>query len=272
MLFRIASVLIVAFWLVMSGLLVQLTYFPEESRLSKVDPEYVVGLFLRNEELSELQVYKDGQPVGDLQVQAKTQREEDRRSRAREVKFLATGEVELPNLPRQMLRWNGTLRLGADRSLEEIKVMVRFEEPDAQVALKIHPKTRDFSYEVTQDEQVVATSDSKDPQAPGAAQMRMLLMAWGVNPESLENPEVAAAEQQRLTALSARHGQIDVGEQRIHAYILTLTVLGGQEIKFYLTEAGELVRVTTSLGYEMLSEVLAPRGNHRKMLQPSVRR
>jgi hypothetical protein len=123
-----------------------------------------------------------------------------------------------------------------------------------------------------QEGEVVATSDSGDAQAPGAAQLRLLLMAWGVNPESLDKPEVAAAEQERLAALSARHGQIDVGAQRIHAYILTLAVAGGQEIKFYLTEAGELVRVTTSLGYEMLSEILAPRGDHRKLLEPRAGR
>ncbi len=257
MLFRIVSVLIVAFWLVMSGLLVQLTYFPEESRLAEVDPDVPVGRFLKNEDPSELAIYKDGKRVGDLMLQARKVKADDL-SGGREVDFRASGEVELPNLPRQLLRWHGALSLGADRSIEKVVINVRFEEPDALVNLSVDPRTRTTRYTVTKDNQEVATGDSSDANAPGAAQMQMLLMAWGVNPAALEDPNVAAAEQERLVNLSARHGQIEVGTQRIHAYILTLKVMGEQEIKFYLDEAGEILKVTTFLGYEMLSDLLAP--------------
>ena len=51
MIWRVAAVLVVLFWAVMSGLLVRDVYFPEASRFAAVPPRMVIDLFLRQSEV-----------------------------------------------------------------------------------------------------------------------------------------------------------------------------------------------------------------------------
>jgi hypothetical protein len=51
MIWRVAAILAVLFWAVMSGLLVRDIYFPEASRFAVVPPRMVIELFLRQSEV-----------------------------------------------------------------------------------------------------------------------------------------------------------------------------------------------------------------------------
>ena len=55
---RLLSTGIILFWLVMTGLLVQRVWFPEESRLSEVSPRAVFQLFASREKDSQLDIYR----------------------------------------------------------------------------------------------------------------------------------------------------------------------------------------------------------------------
>ncbi len=265
--FRILSGAIVLFWLVMTGLLVQLVYFPDESRMSQVDPDYVVGLFLRNKEISELSVFKGAEKVGEISLLPQHVPKDETggvQTLKRDLIFDASGDVALPNLDEQMLRWNGRIRIAEDRSIEFVDISVRFEKPKVRVSLEMDPKKLEFNYVVSRDD-VVVTDSKTDPNAPGLAELRLLMLAWGVNPAQIES---AAAEQQKKSKISARHGNIKLGGKRFHAYVLSLDVMESGSVKLYFTDAGELVKVDTFLGYELLSEVLIPLELRARMNQP----
>jgi hypothetical protein len=258
MISRLITFLIVAFFLVMTGLLVQTVYFPSESRFAQADPEFVIGLFLRNSTLSELTIYKDNSKVGEITL--KPQQHKQRIDAAETYSLIldTTGEVELPSLPRQTLRSHVEFHFDETWGLDLLELAIRFAEPEViKIELNVNPKTAEFDYKVFKRGEEIPFD--ADQQAVGKSQMQMLLMAWGVDPTVLDDTEAAAREQERLSSMSARHGTIDIAGKRIHAYVLTIQILTGSELKLYFTDDGKLVKVTTGLGYEALAEEVDPR-------------
>ena len=266
MIFRILGLLIVLFWGVMTWQLVNVVYFPSESRLAEVDPGYVMGLFLGNGEPSELHVFNGVKrdAVGLITLAPRRVPKGETHgveTRKRDVRFSASGMVELPKLPRQTIRWTGNLRLDEDREIEKVNVSVSFADPIARVAIEINARTGEIHYQVRRGG-VMVTDSKTDPSAPGIAQLRLLMAAWGVDADALETQ---AREQEKSTKVTARHGNIEIAGNRFHAYILIVDITEDQQLKFYFTDDGELVKVVTFVGYEALSEVLAPNGKHPRL-------
>lgn len=256
MISRAISLAIVAFWLIMTWLLVQTVYFPSESRFAGADPEFVIQNFLENSTPSELFVYKGNEKVGEIDLSSRRIKTNGTPGYA--LSFRADGEVELPNLPKQNLKWDGEFRLDDKWSLHEFSLVVRFSQPEnVKIVLSILPKTAEFTYKVFRDGVEMPIEPAN--QGPGKAQMQMLMMAWGIDPTALDSAEAAAREQERLSSMSARHGNIEIAGRRFHAFILTIKILSGGELKLYFTDDWQIVKVTTFLGYEALSEVVDPK-------------
>lgn len=248
--FRFLVIASVLFCGTMTTMLIRSVYFPEFDRLPDVQPEHVLELFLNTHEPTYLYVYREGAAVADIRLTP-------RRFKASgdvSLTFAATGEVALPGLARQNLNWSGKLRLGPrpDRAVKALELRVNFSEPKVSVQMEIDPGAMEFHYQVSQGG-VVVTDSRKDPNAVGIVQARMLMTAWGFSPEKVEADLQGRAEQFHWIA---KEGTMEIAGHRVGAYFVVMGVPGAGEVRMTFSEAGELLEVTTPLGYEILSEAL----------------
>ena len=91
---RLFSVIIIGFWTVMTGMLVQSIWFPADSRLMKVDPGAVFQLIAARGEPSTLDVYDDRKIVGQVTITATQLRQGARHP----VKLRINGRIN-PDFP-----------------------------------------------------------------------------------------------------------------------------------------------------------------------------
>ena len=248
--FRLLSLGSVVFCGVMTVLLVRSVYFPEFDRLPDVDPERVLELFLDTREVTQVYIYRDATVVGDIRLTPRIMPD----SGEAVVGFAAAGLVELPELPAQKLNWRGKLRLGArpERVVKGLEFSVTFTTPPVSVWMEIDPETMGFHYRVKQNNVVVSDSRT-DPHAVGIAQAQLMMAAWGLSPESLGDE---VREKEKAFQWVAKQGTIQIAGHRAGAYFVVLGLPGMGETQLTFTEAGELLEVTTPLGYEILSEAM----------------
>src|SRR5438552_3366489 len=97
MLYRFSAVLIVAFWLVMTVLLVRLEIAPERSNVLKLPPSHVFNLMFARGQRSELNIFENGQRIGNLMLQPKVAAGEN----PRVLEFAGSVAVKLFSASRQ---------------------------------------------------------------------------------------------------------------------------------------------------------------------------
>jgi hypothetical protein len=248
--FRFLVIASILFCGVMTTLLVRSVYFPEFDRLPEVDPEHVLELFLGAHDPTYLYVYREGEAVADIRLTPRHLKVSGDVS----LTFAATGAVALPGLAEQNLNWSGRMRLGErpERKVKGLELRVNFSDPKVSVQMEIDPDAMEFHYRVSQGG-VVVTDSRSDPNAIGIVQARMLMTAWGFSPEKVEAELQGKADQ---FSWMAKQGTIEIAGHRAEAFFVVLQVPGAGEVRMTFTEAGELLELTTPLGYEILSEAL----------------
>ncbi|HEY1049330.1 MAG TPA: hypothetical protein VGE39_06235 [Prosthecobacter sp.] len=258
MIWRVAAVLAVVFWTVMSGLLLRDVYFPEASRFALVPPKVVLELFLRQSDAfgSTLHLYKHKEKIGHASFQI------SRRTRSDDAvayDVLARGVVEetVPekNAQRTLATWNVSCVLADAERWHHLAVAANIPQHD--VSLKIDWNDGQTVPEVLVKQQgrvVVGTQDVAMLMKLGAGTdgaMAMLSMLGGGAGQAAKTP-VKPEE----TRLQAREGILVLAGRERKCYVLTLPVLGQQEVKMIFTEAGELARIDLPDGYALLEPLI----------------
>ena len=239
----------------MTILLVVESYFSSEDRLPEVGAEHVIDLFVRSPNSSNLIVYRGKKNVGSISI---TPRELD--DGRIDLQMNALGKIDFPGLGEQDVAWRGELELTPEHDVAEFELKVKFRHPSVSVALGIDPETFEIDYEVTQSGEVLIDSD--DTRSKAVKRVKLLMGAWGMSPKALKRKEkrrrARAAEEKG--EIVARYGKVKIGGERHSAYILDLAPMRGKRFKIYFSEAGEILKVGSVLGYEILSEAFAAPG------------
>lgn len=244
-LYRFACVAVVIFWAVMTLLLVRSSYFSSEDRLPVVDTDFVVDRFVNNANRSNLTVYKGRRPVGRIALSPR--RLDDGRV---DLLMTALGEIEIPGVGKQDLAWRGNLILNGRNEVDHLAVNVKFRDPDVRVWLEVDPATFEISYRVEHDGETVVDSDDRKSKA--VRRVKLLLAAWGLGPKALQRK--AEQRESSRQQVVARHGKVEIGGEKMNAYLLEVTPLRGKKFRLYFNDAGELMKVGSLLGYEILSD------------------
>lgn len=263
MIWRVAAVLAVIFWAVMSGLLLRDVYFPEASRFAVIPPKVVIDLFLRQSDAfgSNLHLYHHKEKMGHASFQISR-----RMSPNNEVAYdvLARGIVEQP-LPEEGKRqviasWSVSCILAEAERCKHLAIAAEF--PEHQASMKMTWKENDAAPEVLVKQGGRVLMNTQDVQ---------MLMAMGVGKDGptsmlsllgmgqLSKPPAGAADPpppSAPTRLQAREGLMVLAGRERKCYILTLPVFAEQEIKMIFTEAGELARIDLPDSYMLLEPLI----------------
>ncbi|MFN0077640.1 MAG: hypothetical protein ACKVY0_14310 [Prosthecobacter sp.] len=257
MIWRVAAILAVLFWAVMSGLLVRDVYFPEASRFAIVPPRVVLELFLRHSESfgSTLHLYHHREKIGHASFQI-SRRIKPNHQTVYDV--LARGVLEEPVPGKEARRigatWNVACILADAERWQHVTLSADFPNRDASLKISWDDKQTTPEVLVKQGGRVVMNSqDVQKVMGFGSEGALSMLSMLGGMPKGQAAP-----------VLQAREGVMTLAGRERKCFVLTLPILGTHEVKMIFTEAGELARIDLPEGYALLEPMIygLQDGNH----------
>jgi len=258
MIWRVAAVLAVVFWAVMSGLLVRDIYFPEASRFAIVPPRMVMDLFLRQSETfgCTLHLYHQREKIGHANLQVNRRIKPNHQT---VYDIVAHGVVEQVRPGEQLhsilANWSLGCTLADAESWQQLNIKVNFPQQDASMQLSWNDKQSSPEVQVKQGERVVMKSpDAKLLMGMGAGQdsaLAMLSLLGGGVPKMGAQPDQADT-----LKLQAREGMMVLAGRQRKCFVLTLPIMGMYEVKMIFTEAGELARIDLPDDYVLLEPTI----------------
>ena len=244
---RAATLLIILFWLTMTGLLVRNELTPEGSRMREVPVGHVLKLLFLHSQPSNVHISTETAPVGHLHLLPRI----DETTALRVLDFSGSVQLRAGTPVRQRLEWDGLLYLDRTLGFRQLAFRFKLGEPTplhgtievdaerAHVALRTNAMTlseRDY------------TLDEK-----GA---RELLGELGVDPAMLAALRGAKSELQ--PALHARQSSLLLHGERVETYLLALEQSGQTLAEFHLSQLGQLLHARTAFGYTLAVDDFTP--------------
>lgn len=257
MIWRVAAVLTVLFWAVMSGLLVRDIYFPEASRFAIVPPKMVMDLFLRQSETfgSTLHLYHHREKIGHANFQVNRRIKPDHQVAYDMTAHGVLEQTEPGSLGSTIVAtWSLGCTLADAERWQRLTIKAAFPQRDATLRLSWKENQSSPEVLVKQGERVVVNSqDVKLLMGMGASQdsaLAMLSMLGGGLSKAGAQPRPDAMK------LQAREGQMVLAGRQRKCFVLTLPLLGMYELKMIFTEAGELARIDLPDDYALLEPAI----------------
>lgn len=262
MLVRLLQIGIVILWLGATSWLVREVWFPAESRFAAVDSGEVVRRFFEWNESANLVLLESGRRIGLMTVNGysgidrSTGEFEEGLSIVGTLDPIAKGN----RAPFSRAGLNGIVEFGPERKLKEAQFSMRLPVSglSAHLAvngvplqLKAHLKVGDAVLFQTEGPLSVEPGSFSEPaplELPENLPFGLSLQAGGIRDRILDwKPEI-----------SARRGRTRLGGSDVPVYLLALTSPEHYELKVWLTEIGEPLRIESNWGLEAVAEVLAP--------------
>jgi hypothetical protein len=258
MIWRLAAVLAVIFWAVMSGLLVRDIYFPEASRFAIVPPKMVMDLFLRQSETfgCTLHLYHQREKIGHANLQVNRRIKQDHLTVYDLIAHGSVEEVAPEDEVRSILAsWSLGCTLADGERWQNLAIKASFPQRDASIRLSWNETQSAPEVLVKQGERVVMNSeDVKLLMGMGDSQdsaLAMLSLMGGGLPKTSTQPDKADTMK-----LQAREGMMVLAGRERKCFILTLPIMGMYEVKMIFTEAGELARIDLPDDYVLLEPTI----------------
>jgi hypothetical protein len=245
---RTAAFLIVAFWLMMTGLLIRLEVSPDKSGVLAMPPEHVFKLMFTHEQLSELRIMDRGLPIGNLRLIPKS----NPATAEHTLDFTGNLLVHLPDNPKkQRISWTGTLTMDRAFATQRFHLTLTLRDPGYHLLLDLDPTARQANYEIKQGDSVIKKSViSLDEKAASA----LLHDELGFDPGLLQNIGGNIGK----PALTAKQTELKVRKEKIVAYLLTLQQGETPVVETYVSQLGQILLVKTIFGYTLSAEDMMP--------------
>lgn len=254
---RIISVLIVGFWLVMTGLLVRMVYFPESSRQAVVPAQQLFDSFPEDSQPLFYDVWQGRDRTGELSLNCRTRRATD--GKILVLDWNSTIQVSQGLLPQGDLGTQGELTIDSRGEVLGAAVTLRLDVMG--IELRIVTKAGDELPAVTfsQNGQIRFQTEGSSLEEADPVMKALLTMA-GVNMSQLAEARAAAEKEAAANPAVVRRGRFTVEDREFSGFVLHLPMGGRDGWRFYFTETGELLSIDTPLDYRVRAESLRPPG------------
>lgn len=275
MLLRLSALAIVLFWAGTVAWLCAVVWAPPGSRMAKVDPREVYRAFFEWNDSAKMALLENGRRRGEITVQGGS----GPLPETGEVeRFLSlSGQLDTYDegsaAPRIEMFWKSVLSFSEEMAWRAGTVSVRVPSNDLSAQLSFEGPVPEGGLPAMRAEVKLGEREllSIDPSSPRAAAALPLLGSLGgiggiggIGGGSLGGGGLAGAlgplglASLKLSA-EARAGRFNLAGREIGAYLLVLRgEEPGTELRIYLSEAGEPLRLETDLGFEAVSELLVP--------------
>ena len=272
MILRVLQILVTILWVGMTSALVVRNYWGDERHFPKVDPERVVSRFLEKEYHGDLLIIRDEAFLGRLVVTPREPRTWNVEGHplsegAREIYLSLPNSLNLAD--EGWLGWiegYASFFLKSDLHLDAIRVQALSPENrmSGLVQAKLDPFY--FRYQARQEGKILLDSLQPELMQEWVQVAHDAGLTAGLDPSILEllnQPNLftqmaQAFHGQLIPRVQCRKGRFQIFSGRYRGYILYLQWEGNMELRFYMSEAGDLLKVGGVPGVEILAEAFVP--------------
>ena len=243
--------LIVGFWLAMTGLLVVRELYPDATRLNAVSVNYVGGLIFQHGQSSDLQIYDAGKEVGYLHLQPRPDLE-TKGGRLLEYHGMIT--LNPLGMARQRLSWSGKFVLDTKHELKTLYVSISTQEPIHQLEMDIDAQAKTAKFTVHANGRKVDES-TITLDMPG---LMKLLGRIGIEPAALQ-PLLATPPSAPAPEVTAYQSSTRLNGETVGTYQLNIKVTGQTFLEAHVSQLGQILRLDLPLfGYKMVPYNITP--------------
>ena len=236
MLYRAATLAIIAFWLVMMGLLVRLETHPDATDILDVPVSYVMRIMFKHSQQSFLTVSDGTKAIGAVALRPMTTA-----SDGRALDF--SGTLSIP----QRFSFTGSLDMDALLRVRGFHLDASIHKPQYNLKAVGNSALDRITYEVRVGGQLtVSQSLPMNAAALGPA----LAQNLGLDPHALPIAAAGIAP----PAITSREAQITLRGEQLEVYEVTVNEGTVPLINFYVTQLGQIIMAKTSFGYSLSSE------------------
>jgi hypothetical protein len=249
MLHRLVAMLIIGFWLAMTGLLIVRELYPEATQLNSVPVSYVGRLMFQHQQPSSLKVYDGSDEAGYINIEPKLHPT----SGARILDVNGNLAVRPLGGNEQRISWHGRIDLDTAYSLQRIRVNLSTQD-GGQLAVDVDAAAGTAAFNTGSNAHgrgsATITLDEK-----GLAKLLSLAgldsgILRQLHGKPAEMPPAEYGAQQSSTRLSG---------ETLSTYLFSMKV-GGQTIfEAHISQLGQVLRAHVPLlGYRLLPDNVAP--------------
>ena len=239
MLYRLAMIGIIAFWLVMMGMLVRIETHPETTDILDVPVSFVMRLIFRHGQTSFLNVMDGDRQVGMFFLRPATTG-----SDGRTLNFSGDLTVPMPAAPSQRVNFGGAIGMDAALRIRDFHADFSTRQPP----IHLHLKGDEAHNSLTIETQIagqppISRTVPMDGLAPMLTQNLSLHGVPGISAADVSAP-----------AVTAREAQITLRGEQLEVYQVTIAEGSAATMDFYVTQLGQIVSATTNFGYSLTAE------------------
>ena len=272
---RLFTISIGLFWIASVAWLCAVIWAPPGSRMTKIDPREVYRVFFEWNDSTSMTLLENGMRRGEVSVSGGSGIEGESGKFERVLSLSGSLEDYDESSASSLVNlfWKGTLAFtetmesrGGEFSVripgKELSIHLSFEGPNPEGG---KPTMR---ARVTMAGNEIFAFDPSAMGSMGGADLQKnlpmlgpLATIAGLGPFDPANLKLTT---------EARTGSFNLGGREMRAFLLTLRGADpGQEVRIYLSEAGEPLRIETDLGFEAISEILVPLDAYKR--RPSAK-
>ena len=250
MLYRVAAIFIVIFWLGMTALLVHQELRPGESALRELPAAHVVKLLFMHHERSTLNIYSDKMRLGQLIVDPLV----TDNGQGRELSFHGDLQVPVPGKgKRERIYWEGRLVMDKLLNIQRVQLAVTSHTPtDLTSEIEIVPSENVAHYQL----RTAGGAMERQDYTLDERGARSALEQVGIDPSMLP----IAKKQSLGTSLEikARQSNLTVPGGQMDTYKVTVAANGQTLMECHVDQLGRIVNATTLIGYSLAPDATTP--------------
>lgn len=262
---RLLSIAIILFWMGSVAWLSAVVWAPAGSRMSEIDPREAYSVFFAWNESTTMTLLENGTRRGQVTVNAGSGEEEEsgefQRFFSVSGSFDRYDERSASNLVELFLK--GTFVFNEAMESRGGLMAARVPGRDLRAEIEFKPKG-DGEKPMVRGKVEMGGREmfSFDSEADGSgSNSSMILSMLGAAPGGgLPIPGIGALDPSAMKfTTEAKVGRFHLAGREMRAYLLTFRGENeGGEVRVFLSEAGEPLRIETDLGFEAISEILVP--------------
>ena len=248
MIYRVAAIFIVLFWLTMTALLVRKEARPEDSTLREIPVAHVVNLLFLHEQVSELNIVSEKLRLGHLRIEPHVNKE----TAARLIEFSGYLHLRIPGGARQRVTWNGEWEMEKSLVTRRFQLGVTMHDPgEVRGVFVIVPATNRAHYELRTSSGIVEQGDYPLDEAG----LREVLQLLGVDPMLLPSKPMHSAAQPLVKALQS---SMEIHGEHIDTYLVAAEQNEQRLLEIHVSQLGQILRAKTILGYSLAPDDITP--------------
>ncbi len=260
---RITAAVVVIFWLVMTGALVRLEFFPEPIGVNEVPPELVLRKIFNNPDSPGLNVFYHGSPLGFCKVEFTPIFTTTNEVPARPTSYRVQSELTLTvqgGFPANRIRLIGDSYFNSKFEMESFHLRSGFAENRFEVRgdAASNKVVLDVEFGEFREHRELEFSRIQGAGLAGAMGVPGLSSFGLIGGVPMGPGGLGMSQPKTRIYLTDLH----VGEAKMQAYLIDSRFDDTLWSKLWVSQRGEILKVDTSVGVTMVQNMFAQDGMH----------